>query len=146
MTVAGALSELSGLSMAGIPNAYGYGDLPGVLSEGDLPCRITILDFSYADAGEGEGIAFSRAIFGVYARVYVLWEYLPYDGLETRGEALTGLIDDFIEMLRGNWTLSEQLERGLEVVEIRPGLVTWAQQTFVGIEFRVFLPILVEYT
>ena len=145
MSVAGALRELSSLSMAGIPRSYGYGNLPLVLNQGDLPCRITVLDFSYTDGGEGEGVAFSRAIFGVYARVLVLSNYLPFDGLETRGSALAGLIDDFIEMLRGNWTLSEQLERGLQVVEIRPGLVSWAGQEFVGIEFRIFLPVLVEY-
>ena len=136
MTVELAFDNLAAKNVAGIVNNFDYRALPDLLLPGILPVKIVLPDDTYYDGVRIEGFDTDVVNVTVWARVRLVLSYMPVIP-GGRMAQVPVFIDRFISSLAGDWLLGDALAAPLYIEALSSGVVSWASEQFVGIDFRL---------
>jgi hypothetical protein len=133
-------TNLAAISVEGITTSYDLDDLPNTLPAADLPALAPAFIEGAASGDEGlSTLTYDGGVWTAQLQVdHVLyWSPAWSDaGLSAVLPDLISAIDDYLDAISADGTLDDALDREVEILSVRPGVIEYAGTRFYGVRFR----------
>lgn len=143
MTWRTAIGELAAVSVAGVATSYDLDGLPGRLPSADLPALAPgFPGREVADGDTADGLATLTYDGGTWLAALTLDHVLYWTpawsdaGLVAVMPGLITAMDAYLAAVAGVGTLNGTLAAPLTVLNVMPGVVSYAGVKFYGVRFR----------